>query len=130
MAWCGRTAAAVRLLAFLPAVVIVCNQAWSVFWCTQVIDPDCGYTLASCDDQTWNPLYTSLECEGKSVGVDQMFCRLESSTCFGLPTGLARGRVGNWQCIPDVYNELADPGTSLNDCDCNCGGMANAPLRP
>jgi hypothetical protein len=88
----------------------------------QVVDPDCGYALASCSDQTWNPLYTSLECDGMPVPVDQMFCRLESAKCFGLPTAMARGRVGVWECIPDVYNELVDNQTSLNDCDCNCGG--------
>lgn len=38
-----------------------------------------------------------------------------------LPPGLAKGATSPWTCIPDVYSELSDPGTSLNDCDCNCG---------
>ena len=88
-----------------------------------VIDPDCGYTLPSCDVQTWNPMYTSLTCEGVSAPADISYCRLDSATCQLLPPGLARGGVGDWTCVPDVYNEMADPGTSLNDCDCNCGGV-------
>eukprot|EP00457_Paulinella_chromatophora_P025968 gb/GEZN01030870.1/.p2 GENE.gb/GEZN01030870.1/~~gb/GEZN01030870.1/.p2 ORF type:complete len:100 (-),score=4.45 gb/GEZN01030870.1/:59-358(-) len=28
-----------------------------------------------------------------------------------------------WTCIPDVYYELSDPGTSVNDCDCSCGDL-------
>jgi len=28
--------------------------------------------------------------------------------------------VSDWTCIPDVYNELSDDLTSLNDFDCNC----------
>ena len=41
-----------------------------------------------------------------------------------LPPGLVPNDPSPaWTCIPDVYNELSDPGTTLNDCDCNCGGM-------
>lgn len=87
-----------------------------------VVDPDCGYVLPSCADQTWNPGYSTLRCaEGAVVAKDLMYCRLESASCQVLPPGLARGSVGEWTCIPDVYNELADNGTSLNDCDCSCG---------
>jgi hypothetical protein len=88
-----------------------------------VIDPDCGYQLRSCDDQTWNPPYQKITCGGFEVASDLMFCRLESARCETLPSGLSRGAVGEWKCIPDVYSELADNKTSLNDCDCNCGGM-------
>ncbi len=88
-----------------------------------IVDPDCGYYLSSCEDQTWNPQYTELRCEGELTDSDQAYCRLESATCNLLPPGLARGKTSDWTCIPDIYNELADPGTSLNDCDCNCGGF-------
>ena len=88
-----------------------------------VIDPDCGYSLVSCDDQTWNPRYSTLHCDGNQVDTDILYCRLESATCQVLPPGLQRGSTSEWTCIPDVYSELSDPGTSLNDCDCNCGGM-------
>jgi len=88
-----------------------------------IIDPDCGFNLESCTDQSWNPTYTSLNCNGSPTAVDLSYCRLESATCNLLPPGLARGHTAEWKCIPDVYNEMADPGTSLNDCDCNCGGF-------
>jgi hypothetical protein len=89
-----------------------------------VIDPDCGYQLPSCSEQAWKPRYVHLVCEldGDEMPVDQYFCRLESGTCFELPIGLRNGRT-DWTCIPDVYNELSDSLTSLNDCDCNCGGL-------
>ena len=99
------------------------GQSYSCDCGCGVIDPDCGYILPSCDLQTWNPQYTKLRCGGSEAPLDISYCRLESATCQLLPPGLARGGVGDWTCIPDVYNELADPGTSLNDCDCNCGGM-------
>lgn len=89
-----------------------------------VIDPDCGYELTDCDDQSWNPKYTQLFCGGDEVMRDSLFCRLESATCQPLPPGLVPNAPDpDWRCIPDVYNELSDPGTSLNDCDCNCGKM-------
>lgn len=95
-----------------------------------VIDPDCGYELSSCQDQSWNPQYVGLQCEGELVATDLFFCRLESSTCHSLPPGLARGATSPWTCIPDVYNELSDPGTSLNDCDCMwCVGVGGRGLR-
>jgi hypothetical protein len=89
-----------------------------------VVDPDCGYELASCEEQAWNPRYERLFCGGHETPRDQFFCRLDSATCQPLPPGLRPNRADNsWTCIPDVYNELSDPGTTLNDCDCNCGDM-------
>lgn len=61
----------------------------------------------------------------------QMYCRLESATCQTLPPGLRVGSAEPWTCIPDVYNELSDPLTTLNDCDCNCGGVLSPqPISP
>jgi len=88
-----------------------------------LIDPDCGYELRSCSDQTWNPEYTTIKCGGVETYVDYVYCRIESATCTALPVGLSRDTAVTWDCIPDVYNELSDPGTSLNDCDCNCNSL-------
>ncbi len=88
-----------------------------------VIDPDCGYVLPTCEDQSWLPRYVDLYCGEDKRERDLSYCRLESATCQPLPPGLARGKTSNWTCIPDVYNELSDPGTSLDDCDCNCEGL-------
>lgn len=87
-----------------------------------VIDPDCGYVLTSCEDQKWNPVYSKITCGGVEAPDDETYCRLESARCQLLAPGLARGHTSEWECIPDVYNEMADNLTSLNDCDCNCGG--------
>jgi hypothetical protein len=89
-----------------------------------VVDPDCGYVLPSCSEQRWEPEYKRLMCDGvESLPEDGKYCRLESGTCQTLPPGLTGSTTEKWTCIPDVYDELSDPQTSLNDCDCNCGGM-------
>eukprot|EP00808_Paulinella_micropora_P015494 g64092.t1 len=87
-----------------------------------VADPDCGYEVKNCDDQTWEPVYTVLECDGELAPVESIFCRMESASCMPLPPGLHfdRNRISTWTCVPDVYFELSDPNTSLNDCDCSC----------
>eukprot|EP00808_Paulinella_micropora_P019692 g52.t1 len=85
-----------------------------------LIDPDCGYVLQSCEDQTWNPSYSHFTCEGKVLDKSIMYCRLESARCFTLPPGI---HDKLWKCIPDVYHELSDDLTTLNDCDCNCGSL-------
>eukprot|EP00808_Paulinella_micropora_P018678 g80264.t1 len=87
------------------------------------IDPDCGYTPQSCFNQTWEPVYTAIECKGSTAPVDKVFCRLESSTCSPLPPGVHfdRSKPNSWTCIPEVYYELSDPHGSFDDCDCNCG---------
>ena len=87
-----------------------------------VIDPDCGFVLPSCSDQRWQPDYKDLVCDGVVSPREQLYCRLDSAMCQALPPGLQFNRT-DWTCIPDVYNELSDPSTSLNDCDCNCGGL-------
>ena len=76
-----------------------------------------------CQDQTWNPKYQDLNCGGVKTAKDLMYCRLKSATCQPLPPGLQPNATSTWTCIPDVWNELSDPMTSLNDCDCNCGDM-------
>jgi hypothetical protein len=87
-----------------------------------VIDPDCGYQLRSCDDQTWNPAYTQIFCNGLQSPTDLIYCRLETASCTTLPPGLARGAQSKWTCIPEVFNEI-----SINefdyDCNCACGVM-------
>eukprot|EP00808_Paulinella_micropora_P031736 g49809.t1 len=90
-----------------------------------VIDPDCGYIPASCFNQTWDPLYTKLECGGEPAPVDQVYCRLDSASCMRTPPGLHfdKTKKSSWTCIPDVYFELSDPGTTLDDCDCSCGDL-------
>jgi hypothetical protein len=86
-----------------------------------VIDPDCGYRLLACDDQSWNPPYSQLTCGGLIVASDLMYCRLESATCQTLPPGLSRGGNSEWKCIPDVWSpnphsilSQISPKSSLN----------------
>jgi hypothetical protein len=87
-----------------------------------VYDPDCGYQLRSCDDETWNPDYSEIFCEGLKSYVDMVFCRLETASCATLPPGLARGSQSKWTCIPEVYNEFS-VNTTYFDCNCNCGDL-------
>eukprot|EP00808_Paulinella_micropora_P014061 g3445.t1 len=91
-----------------------------------VVDPDCGYIPQSCFNQTWTPSYSALECRGEPAPLHKIYCRLDSTSCMRLPPGLhfhTDNKPNTWTCIPDVYHELSDPGTSLNDCDCNCGDL-------
>lgn len=81
-----------------------------------MIDPDCGFEVEQCDHPKWSPTYTKLKCEGTEQAKDLYYCRLDSASCQPLPPGLARGGAkDSWTCVPDVYNELSDPGTSLNE---------------
>eukprot|EP00808_Paulinella_micropora_P017278 g12347.t1 len=90
-----------------------------------VIDPDCGYIPDGCENQTWNPVYTALECVGNVAPASKLYCRMETARCMSLPPGLNfhSSTPNSWTCIPDVYFELSDEGTSLNDCDCACGDL-------
>eukprot|EP00808_Paulinella_micropora_P031733 g49804.t1 len=74
----------------------------------------------TCAPESWNPRYSTFKCNGAVLNKEMMYCRLDSARCTALPPGI---HDNLWTCIPDVYHELSDNGTKLDDCDCNCGSL-------